>query len=94
MAVLGDMLELGDHSLPEHQRALELCRKLKIRPLFTLGPQYAQIPASNNYSNVEDLVTEILKNVQANDVILFKASRSMKLEAALNLLLLRLKTER
>jgi UDP-N-acetylmuramyl pentapeptide synthase len=85
LAVVGDMLELGEHSTPEHQKAGALAKQLDIR-VIALGAQ-AQIVASASGGVVSpDPVTAArtaLDRTKAGDWILLKASRGMRLERVL-----------
>jgi UDP-N-acetylmuramyl pentapeptide synthase len=79
------MLELGEHSTPEHQKAGALAKQLDIR-VIALGAQ-AQIVASASGGVVSpDPVTAArtaLDRTKAGDWILLKASRGMRLERVL-----------
>ena len=84
IAVLGDMMELGDFSAEEHQNAIDLCRKLGLHAWFTIGEHYGKIEGANNFSNLEELNAELSQTAKPDDVILFKGSREMKMERILN----------
>lgn len=94
VAVLGDMLELGDYSEQSHRKvgaAAALCR---VGMLVTFGKRAAAIAkAASDFGissenifvfedteDVEALGKFLLQNTNKDDIILFKASRGVKLE--------------
>jgi len=91
IAVLGDMLELGEFSEDLHTKIGELIGKNKIDILITVGKNsiyiYENAKINNKYKckNNEEAI-ELLKNiVQKDDVILFKASNSMNFVEIVNI---------
>ena len=91
VAVLGDMLELGDISRAEHEKIGKLIVKHNIDRLITVGKMAEYIAksavedgfsASDAYSftDNEKAVASIYNIIKPGDIILFKASRGMKLE--------------
>lgn len=92
IAVLGDMLELGDMSQQLHSMVGDFVGKSKADTLFCYGTQAENIGrVALNYgkdvkfftdkSILNTVLTDFLK---PNDVVLFKASRGMKLEDTIN----------
>ena len=93
IAVLGDMLELGDCAQAEHYKIGRIAAE-KADLVFAYGP-YAErvidgtitggMPESRGqaYMDQEALVAALKQAVKPGDVILFKASRGMHLEIAL-----------
>ena len=88
IAVLGDMLELGDFEQELHEKVGEEFAKNSIDVLITIGERAKyiaqrakEIGCSNIYSYTnKEKATEVIKAMlKENDVILFKASNSMKL---------------
>ncbi len=87
VAVLGDMLELGEHSESLHAAVGEMAKNAGIDLLFCFGSA-AKTIAANAGSDVqcfctEDAseLTEALRNtLKAGDCVLFKASHGMHLE--------------
>lgn len=91
VAVLGDMLELGDISRTEHEKIGKLIVKHNIDRLITVGEMAEYIAksavedgfsASDAYSftDNEKAAASIYNIIKPGDIILFKASRGMKLE--------------
>ena len=76
VAVLGPMLELGEHSASEHRRIGELARTLGIDHLVTVGaPAYG----GQDVRDVDDAVA-LVGAVGPGDAVLVKASRAAGLE--------------
>jgi murE/murF fusion protein len=83
LAVLGDMLELGETSRAAHREIGALARQLGIR-VIALGEQ-ARIVADASGGEVADSPVDAAKRALASDAawILLKASRGMRLERVL-----------
>ena len=97
IAVLGDMLELGNRSSAEHYRIGRLAAQ-KADLLFTYGAHSVRtvtgaitggMPPKNteHFDTHEDLVRMLKMRAAEGDVILFKGSRGMKMERSLQLFL-------
>lgn len=92
VAVLGDMLELGDISKDAHLKIGDILAKNKVELVITLGEAAKNIAvqAKNNgiinvYEAVdhEDIKNILRKNLKAGDTVLIKGSRGMKMEKTL-----------
>lgn len=83
IAALGDMLELGEFTAEEHQRAISLCQDLGFDLWMTYGEEFAKIAESNNFTDKGKMAEELLKYCEPGDLLLFKGSRLMKFEEAL-----------
>ncbi len=86
IAVLGDMLELGDSSLLEHIDIINKASKIA-EHILLYGPNYKlAINSIGEHSYIKhfeqkaDLITELQKLVKPNTTILVKGSRGMKME--------------
>jgi len=88
VAVLGDMLELGPGELGEHERLGALASG-KVQLLALFGPRSRKgFEAASgalggrvaHFTEVEPLVSWLLPQLKAGDVVLVKASRGMRLE--------------
>jgi len=80
LAIIGDMLELGDESVKEHQTILDLTKQLNIN-VITVGPIFESINSNQlkftNTSNAQ----EYFKTNSFNEyLILLKGSRGIGLE--------------
>jgi len=94
VAVLGDMLELGDLSEPAHRELGRAVTAAGIDYLVTVGPRSrdtateavlfgfdsARVTHFDGERAVEDAARAVLGLVREGDVVLVKASRGMKLE--------------
>ena len=82
LAILGDMLELGDSALEEHQRIVDFIDTNKLQCLF-VGPIYAScknLKSSKLFADTDELINFIKDNSILNKTILLKGSRGIKLE--------------
>ncbi len=94
IAVLGDMLELGDCTPAEHYRIGRIAAE-KADLVFAYGPHAARVkdgtitggmPESRGraFLNQDELLVALKRAVKPGDVLLFKASRGMHLERVLD----------
>ena len=94
IAVLGDMLELGDYSETAHSEIGDYAAEKKVDLLFTYGEESKHIAksAKNKGVNVKaftdktELFNVLKDEIKPSDAVLFKASRGMKLEEVITLL--------
>lgn len=97
IAVLGDMLELGDCAQAEHYKIGRIAAE-KADLVFAYGPYAKRVidgtitggmPENRcrAYLDRKELVTALKREAKPGDVILFKASHGMHLELALEALL-------
>ncbi len=95
--ILGDMLELGEHSEQEHQRIGEYLESKKINYVYCFGEEsriITEVLAESRLFNGEakwfgrheDIAKLLLKNLQAGDIVLIKGSRGMAMENVLKYL--------
>ncbi|MFI8379256.1 UDP-N-acetylmuramoyl-tripeptide--D-alanyl-D-alanine ligase [Leeuwenhoekiella sp. NPDC079379] len=91
IAFLGDMFELGESAVAEHQYIADLAHNLGLENLIFLGENFKKTSTKNHqYKNIQDLeekglpaeITYLLPQA----TILIKGSRGMKLEGILDLL--------
>lgn len=88
IAVLGDMLDLGEVAQQAHMQVGRLCAETGVDLLFTVGPLALLIAEEAQKLGVEATVCEnnrqaieFLRNaLQKGDTVLFKASRGMQFE--------------
>lgn len=92
LAVLGDMLDLGDEAVRAHRDIGKLVSALEVDHLFLVGEYGAElakgaIEGGMDLNRVkvtekkEDVVSELMDVIGEKDCILVKGSRSMKMEA-------------
>ncbi len=91
VAVLGDMLELGDHSEPAHRGVGRTVAAAGIDHLVAVGPQAAAIAEEARkaglgpgrvawFADVPEAAEEVLRLAGPGDTVLVKASRGLRLE--------------
>lgn len=82
IAIIGDMLELGEEAKIEHQRILENLNSLKIN-YYTVGPLF-NFSVSNNalykFNTTQELQNHLENNALEQHLILLKGSRGIGLE--------------
>lgn len=91
IAVLGDMKELGSYSRKAHLECGKAAAENGIDVLLAYGPEakvYLEgaegvIPTALHFDDKQELVLKLCSMLQDGDAILFKASRAMKLEEAI-----------
>lgn len=81
IAVLGDMLELGDHSDRLHGELIEPLQSAGVDTVFACGSAmnalWQKVPASArgaHASSSQDLIVPLLETIQSNDIIMIKGS--------------------
>ena len=84
LCILGDMLEMGETSLKEHQEIIDLANELKLESIF-IGEEFSELN-KNAYRNIEDFSQYLENNPINNKTILLKGSRAIALEKLISLL--------
>ncbi len=89
VAILGDMLELGEMAEFFHYKVGSLMGKLDIQALFALGKYSHKIASGAKEAGVEEafffrdkksLIEKLLTFLKGNDCLLVKGSREMRME--------------
>ncbi len=88
VAVLGDMLELGDFSEEAHKRVGEKAFETECGMVVTFGSEAQNIAKSfaenggiaKAFSDKTELTEFLRENLEEGDTVLFKGSRGMKME--------------
>ncbi|NNV07254.1 UDP-N-acetylmuramoyl-tripeptide--D-alanyl-D-alanine ligase [Geobacillus sp. C56-T2] len=93
IAVLGDMLELGDQEVAFHREIGEMLRPQMVDYVFTYGPLARHIAEAaapffgqgrvTAFDDKTALAEAVLSVASPDDIVLLKASRGMKLEELL-----------
>ena len=83
LAIIGDMLELGEESDLEHQKIIDYCKEHKIE-FMTVGPIFNKHNKDRAYKNVAEISSEL--NMVNATAILLKGSRGIELEKLITLL--------
>ena len=95
IAILGDMLELGEYSDKLHEEVGENVAKNKIDKLYTVGKLAKNIKQGainegmdeqniKSFNTLEELLNELKNLIQKGDAVLVKASRAMSFEKIIN----------
>ncbi|MBN2008137.1 UDP-N-acetylmuramoyl-tripeptide--D-alanyl-D-alanine ligase [candidate division KSB1 bacterium] len=96
IAVLADMLELGDSSQAHHRAVGEYAAAMAIDALYAFGPESKQtadaataagISNVNHYDDKSGLIKDVKNHVTAGDIVLIKGSRGMAMEEVTQALL-------
>lgn len=90
IAVLGDMLEMGDQTLALHQQLQTACEGLDL--IYAIGPNMTKMlemrPESQQGGCVfvsEDLREKLTKDLRSGDIVLIKGSLGMKMSLLLDI---------
>jgi UDP-N-acetylmuramoyl-tripeptide--D-alanyl-D-alanine ligase len=87
VAILGDMKELGQFETELHKKMVSYIHAAGVKKLFLVGSAMSNIAQYidpkievHKFATVEELQSQILNFLQGGELILIKASRSIKLE--------------
>jgi UDP-N-acetylmuramoyl-tripeptide--D-alanyl-D-alanine ligase len=88
MVILGDMLELGDESLTEHQAVISLAEESDFDKIILVGPDFTQVAAGKFtcFSTSEQAYEWLVRQEVKDYTILIKGSRGIKMEKVLGAL--------
>lgn len=88
VAILGDMLELGEESEAEHQAMADLLNDERMAKAYLIGPHFSEVRSRHRcFGSFEDFAAawpEI--SLPENGLVLIKGSRGMALERVLDLM--------
>ena len=85
--VLGDMFEMGEFELEEHQKVVDLLNKSEWDAVFLVGKAFGKCKSRfQHFESTEDLMTKLKELGVEDKTILIKGSRGMKLERIIPLL--------
>ena len=87
--IIGDMLELGSESFPEHRNILELIQELSFNNVFLIGNEFNQANKNTKHKTfhkTEEAMHWFKANRLENAAILIKGSRGIKLEPLIEVL--------
>ncbi|WP_242157968.1 UDP-N-acetylmuramoyl-tripeptide--D-alanyl-D-alanine ligase [Aestuariivivens sediminis] len=89
IAILGDMLELGDYAEMEHQMIADLATSLHLDRIILIGENFSKTILSNqnitSYLSFEEFLNQFHPSSIGQSTLLIKGSRGMALERVLNL---------
>ena len=86
MLILGDMLELGENSNPEHQHIIKLVESEKFDSVLLVGRAFQQANSNKNFvsfSTTDELCLYLKEHEPKGYSILVKGSRGIRLEKVL-----------
>lgn len=90
IAFIGDMFEIGDTTLQEHQDILHLTHSLGINQVIAIGPIFGESNILNEgqqvFKDFETFTQTYVPIIPKDSIILIKGSRGMKMERILDLL--------
>ena len=90
VAILGDMLEMGEYSDSEHQKIAEQLMNCKIEKVILVGVQFFklkdQFSQFHFFNTIDELKSAIDVNKISDSTILIKGSRGVQLEKIVNFL--------
>lgn len=101
IAILGDMLELGDYSAEAHAELGRQMRSMNIDRFVGIGPEMEKAVQSFNengsargshFRNLPDFLPELGGLIKAGDVVLVKGSRGMHMENIVDYLVKQIET--
>ena len=91
VAVLADMLELGEQSVKQHLALLPAILNTETDQVILIGPQmqplWQQLPERIKgawFSDVNDVSQHLKQQLQDGDIVLFKGSAAMQLDTVLS----------
>jgi len=87
MVILGDMYELGDASLEEHQQIVNMATQMNFNGYYFVGEHFYQTKGNENlFKTFDDFKNDFENHIPSNSSILIKGSRGMRLERVVELL--------
>lgn len=88
VAILGDMFELGEESLEQHQTIIDYALATELNQVFFIGKSFSQLKRADAqfYETTMQAIEALKVNRISNAFILLKGSRGMALEQLLPLL--------
>ncbi len=80
MVILGDMRELGDASIEEHQHVIDYLKKMDLEDVWLVGDEFAKTDCDfRKFHDVEEVKTAITSQSPEGKTILIKGSNGTKL---------------
>jgi UDP-N-acetylmuramoyl-tripeptide--D-alanyl-D-alanine ligase len=83
MMILGDMLELGDHTAEEHKAIISLAKTLQLNDVIFIGKNFSNVKNEQHgvyFENVDDAKSYFTKRNIQDCTILLKGSRGIAVE--------------
>ena len=80
MVILGDMKELGEASLEEHQKVVDMLARCGFDRVILVGPEFGKTANSfEHYNDADEVYSALSSAMPEGYMILIKGSNSMKL---------------
>jgi len=89
VAILGDMLELGEYSIQEHEAILDILKHTQNIDVYLVGSIFREVSAGSGlkvYKDAEQLISELKMKPIQDSLVLIKGSRGIGLERVYNYL--------
>ncbi len=89
VAILGDMLELGEYSIQEHENIVEILNKVVFEQIILVGKEFSKVFIHDNFRSFltsEEAKEYLMVNRITNSKILIKGSRGIKLESLVDVI--------
>src|SRR5574344_534326 len=90
LLILGDMRELGEDSLKEHEAIVEMVRKMSVKRVFFVGEEFMKLrndaPWCLFFRDVEEFRTFLTKEPLSGYTILIKGSNGIRLQSVVGML--------
>ncbi|MGI9530236.1 UDP-N-acetylmuramoyl-tripeptide--D-alanyl-D-alanine ligase [Lutimonas sp.] len=88
VAILGDMFEIGDDTMKEHQKIVDQVSNLGLDKIYVIGEAFKDTKGENKailrFKNFDDFAKEFRNTSFSETTFLIKASRGMALERTLD----------
>jgi len=86
--VLGDMFELGESALEEHQFIANISEEMNVKAIYLIGETFSKTSTkkASKYERFDDFIKSIDVAIFKNTTLLVKGSRGMALERLLDCL--------
>jgi UDP-N-acetylmuramoyl-tripeptide--D-alanyl-D-alanine ligase len=89
MLILGEMREVGDSSLQEHENLIESLKKQGVRNVICMGEAFKHAAREAGFSyveNIDNLLNMLRTDPVQGNIVFVKGSRSNRLEKIIPLL--------
>ncbi len=82
LLLLGDMFELGEYSLEEHQKIVTLLQEKKLKDVVLVGEEFYKLNADQfkKFKTTQECLTYLKDLHVSENTVLIKGSRGMKME--------------
>lgn len=89
IAILGDMLELGDYSRKEHENVVEILTTCSFSKTILVGKEFSKVQLPENFLSfltTDEATQFLISNKAESSLILLKGSRGIHLESLVEIL--------